>query len=73
VRQPGAAKNLDSLGGYPQVSAALADGFTAWSVIAQDGQFAIGTFTNTQGVGADEDWVVRLLTRAIFDLQAGWA
>jgi hypothetical protein len=42
-------------------------------VIAQDGQFAIGTFTNTQGVGADEDWVVRLLTRAIFDLQAGWA
>lgn len=51
----------------------IVDGFTAWSVIAQDGQFAIGTFTNTQGVGADEDWVVRLLTKVIFDLQAGWA
>jgi len=23
--------------------------------------------------GADEDWVVRLLTKVIFDLQAGWA
>jgi hypothetical protein len=30
-------------------------------VIALDGQFAIDTFTNTEGVGADEDWVVRLL------------
>jgi hypothetical protein len=51
----------------------IVEGFTAYSVIALDGQFAIGAFTNTEGVGADEDWVVRLLAKAIFDLQAGWA
>lgn len=42
-------------------------------MIALDGQFAIGTFTNTEAAGADEDWVVRLLANAIFALQAGWA
>jgi CubicO group peptidase (beta-lactamase class C family) len=51
----------------------IVEGFTAYSVIALDGQFAIGAFTNTEGVGADEDWVLRLLYRAIFGLQAGWA
>jgi CubicO group peptidase (beta-lactamase class C family) len=51
----------------------IVEGFTAYSVIALDGQFAIGAFTNTEGVGADEDWVVRLLAKAIFGLQAGWA
>ena len=51
----------------------IVEGFTAYSVIALDGQFAIGTFTNTEGVGADEDWVVRLLARAILGLQAGWS
>jgi CubicO group peptidase (beta-lactamase class C family) len=51
----------------------IVEGFTAYSVIALDGQFAIGIFTNTEGVGADEDWVVRLLAKAIFGLQAGWA
>lgn len=50
----------------------IVEGFTAYSVIALDGQFAIGTFTNTEGVGADEDWVVRLLAKAILSLQAGW-
>ncbi len=51
----------------------IVEGFTAYSVIALDGQFAIGTFTNTEAAGADEDWVVRLLANAIFALQAGWA
>ncbi len=51
----------------------IVEGFTAYSVIALDGQFAIGTFTNTEGQGTDPDWVLKLLTKAIIDLQAGWA
>jgi len=52
-----------------------ADGFTAYSVIALDGQFAISAFTNTEGQEGSQDpgWVVKLLTKAILDLQAGWA
>lgn len=52
-----------------------ADGFTAYSVIALDGQFAISAFTNTGGQEGSQDpgWVVKLLTKAIIDLQAGWA
>jgi hypothetical protein len=41
-------------------------------VIALDGQFAIGAFTNTEGQGADTDWVLRLLAKAIFAMQTGW-
>jgi D-alanyl-D-alanine carboxypeptidase len=51
----------------------IVEGFSAYSVIALDGQFAIGAFTNTEGNGPDEDWVLRLLTKAILGLQAGWS
>ncbi len=50
----------------------IVEGFSAYSVIALDGQFAIAAFTNTEGQGADADWVLRLLIGAIVDLQAGW-
>jgi hypothetical protein len=52
-----------------------ADGFTAYSVIALDGQFAIAAFTNTEGQegSQDPDWAIKLLTKAIDNLQAGWA
>jgi CubicO group peptidase (beta-lactamase class C family) len=51
------------------------DGFTAYSVIALDGQFAISAFTNTDAQEGSQppDWTIRLLTMAINDLQAGWA
>jgi D-alanyl-D-alanine carboxypeptidase len=48
-------------------------GFTVSSVIARDGQFAIGAFTNTEATGTDEQWVMNLLYKAIFGMQAGWA
>jgi len=51
----------------------VGDGFNAFSVIALDGQFAISAFTNTAGGSQDPDWTMKLLTKAILDLQAGWA
>jgi len=51
----------------------IVEGFSAYSVIALDGGFAIGAFTNTEGEGADADWVLRVLAKAIFGLQAGWS
>ncbi len=51
----------------------IIEGFSVYSVIALDGQFAISAFTNTEGQGTDPDWVQNLLFKAIFDLQAGWA
>jgi CubicO group peptidase (beta-lactamase class C family) len=51
----------------------IIEGFSVYSVIALDGQFAISAFTNAEGQGTDPDWVVNLLFKAIFDLQAGWA
>ena len=51
----------------------IIEGFSVYSVIALDGQFAISAFTNTEGQGTDPDWVVKLLFKAIFDLQAGSA
>lgn len=50
----------------------IVEGFSAYSVIALDGEFAIAAFSNTEGRGADADWVLRLLIGAIVDLQAGW-
>jgi len=50
----------------------IVEGFSAYSVIALDGQFAIGAFTNTEGEGNDADWVLKLLIKAILDLRAGW-
>jgi CubicO group peptidase (beta-lactamase class C family) len=51
------------------------DGFNAFSVIALDGQFAISAFTNTDAQEGSQDpgWTMKLITKAIFDLQAGWA
>jgi len=51
------------------------DGFNAYSVIALDGQFAISAFTNTDAQEGSQDpgWAMSLLTKAIIDLQAGWA
>jgi CubicO group peptidase (beta-lactamase class C family) len=51
----------------------IVEGFSVYSVIALDGQFAISAVTNTEGQGTDPDWVEKLLFKAIFDLQAGWA
>jgi D-alanyl-D-alanine carboxypeptidase len=51
----------------------VGDGFNAFSVIALDGQFAISAFTNTEGGSQAPDWTMKLLTKAILDLQAGWA
>jgi len=51
----------------------IVEGFTASSVIARDGQFAIAAFTNTEATGADEQWVLNLLYKAVFGMQAGWA
>lgn len=51
----------------------IVEGFSAYSVIALDGRFAIGAFTNTEGEGTDADWALRLLATAILALQAGWA
>jgi D-alanyl-D-alanine carboxypeptidase len=51
----------------------VAAGFTALSLIARDGQFAIGAFTNTEGTGQGEEWVQLLFARAIDSMQAGWA
>jgi hypothetical protein len=44
-------------------------------VIALDGQFAISAFTNTDAQEGSQDpgWTMKLITKAIFDLQAGWA
>jgi hypothetical protein len=44
-------------------------------VIALDGQFAISAFTNTDALESSQDpgWTVKLLNKAIVDLQAGWA
>jgi len=55
--------------------AGAGDGFNAFSVIALDGQFATSAFTNTDGQDGSQDpgWAMRLLTKAISDLQAGWA
>jgi CubicO group peptidase (beta-lactamase class C family) len=55
------------------IHSGIVEGFSAYSVIALDGQFAIGAFTNTEGAGMDADWVLRLLIKAILGLQAGWA
>jgi CubicO group peptidase (beta-lactamase class C family) len=51
------------------------DGFNAFSVIAMDGQFAISAFTNTDAQEGSQDsgWAMELLTKAIIELQAGWA
>ena len=51
----------------------IVEGFTVYSVIARDGQYAIGAFTNTEATGTDEQWVLNLLFNAIVGMQAGWA
>ena len=51
------------------------DGFNAFSVIALDAQFAISAFTNTDAQEGSQDsgWTMKLITKAVIDLQAGWA
>jgi len=50
----------------------IVEGFSCYSVIAQDGGFAIAACTNTEGRGEDADWVVRELITAIVAMQTDW-